>query len=151
MTYAKQMLDAHPRGGHPARPAELWAALLRLRVAGQRGNHTAMKEAADRLLALGPDAGTRLIASHALFDAGHFAEAQEVHQGITNDATSAPPLVRSDAYGALLRTLAERDLWPELEAQWEAWKGFVEASLPRPDVRVGSWQVRVANWRRQVA
>lgn len=124
-------------------PAEAWAAELRLRVAGVRGNYEALKSAALEFLDFHPDAAGRLLIGTALVQAGAFERATEVLAGIAHDE-NAPPLVRADAFNELLRTLASQDAWPRAIREWGAWQELSHNVLDEADGRVSAWQVRVA-------
>jgi len=125
-------------------PQEPWAAELRLRAAGARGNHSLLREAAAAFLSFSPDASGRLLAGLAFATAEDLVRAGEVLAGVAHDV-NAPPRVRTDAFAVLLRTLADRREWPQATREWSAWQRLSQRDLSAPDERVSAWQVRIAH------
>lgn len=124
-------------------PNTLWAAELRLRVAGERGAFSPIKTAAKKFLALGPDASGRLLAAKAMAKAGDLQGAGELAAVIAHEV-NASPLVRSEAFAVLVQTLADRDLWDSVRSEFVAWQKLIH-HLPSPDQRLSAWEVRIAN------
>lgn len=131
-------------------PDEMWAAELRLRVAGERGNFQLLKETAQHLLAFGPDASGRLLAGLAFAKAGELERAGEVLASVAHDV-NAPPIVRTDAFAGDMRTLADRGEWSQATRTWSEWQQFGRRMLDRPDDRISAWQVRIAHHARACA
>jgi hypothetical protein len=74
-------------------PDNVASAEVCLRIAGMSGQHSRMKEAADRFLDFGPDATGRLIAAAALAAAGEVRRGGEITAQIAHDP-NAPRRVR---------------------------------------------------------
>lgn len=127
-----------------ALPREPWAAELRLRVAGVRGNHQLLERTGQEFLDFRPDASGRLLAAMGLARAGRLDRASDVLGGVAHDL-NAPPMVRTDAFAALLRTLADRDAWEQASREWQSWQQLSHSQLDRPDDRVSAWQVRIVH------
>ena len=127
-------------------PDNVASAEVRLRIAGMRGQHSGMREAAERFLDFGPDATGRLIAAAALAAAGELRRAGEITAQIAHDP-NAPPRVRADAFVTLLQTLADRDKWNGADREWQAFQEFCNNELGGRDGRVSAWQVRVLHHR----
>ena len=124
-------------------PETMWAAELQLRVAGPKAASSILQAAAEKFLRYGPDAPGRLLAADALGRAGFPDRSGELLVTIAHE-TNAAPLVRSNAFAMLLKTLAERDLWKIARSEFAAWKQLGRR-LPRPDERISEWEVRIAN------
>ena len=127
-------------------PDDAASAEVRLRIAGMRGQHTSMKEAANRFLDFAPDAFGRLLAATALATAGELRRAGELTAQIAHDPNS-PPRMRADAFATLLQTLADRDLWQDADREWQAFQEFSNQQLDGTDGRVSAWQVRILHHR----
>jgi hypothetical protein len=127
-----------------ALPNEAWAAELRLEVARAGDDKDEIERAASAFLDFRPDAKGRLMAGTALARADQLARAGEVLAGVAHDL-NAPPRIRSDAFAVLIRTLADRDAWPQATREWKAWQALSSSQLERPDDRISAWQVRVLN------
>jgi hypothetical protein len=125
-------------------PEEVWAAEIRLRVAGVSGNKDRMQLAAEAFLKFSPDASGRLLSAQALGHAGNHDRARAVSAEVAADL-NAPPRVRADGFALLMTALAELDEWTEATRRWEQWQQLSFTELERPDPRVSSWQVRVAH------
>lgn len=127
-------------------PDDLAGAEARLRIAGLRGQHTAMRDAAARFLSFAPDASGRLLAATALAQSGDLGRASEVCGLIAHDPNVAPR-VRADAFALLLQTLADRDCWPDADREWQAFQIFSRDCLEHAGGRVSAWQVRILHHR----
>ena len=127
-------------------PDDAPSAEARLRIAGMRGQHSGMKEAAERFLDFAPDATGRLIAAVALAAAGEVRRAGEITAQIAHDP-NAPPRIRADAFATRLQTLADRDRWQDADREWHAFQEFSYNELARIDGRVSAWQVRILHHR----
>lgn len=123
-------------------PDEAWAAEVRLRVAGAGGNKDSMRETANAFLRFAPDASGRLLAARALAQADELELAGQITTDIAYGPNN-PPRVRSDAFHTLIKTLADRDEWRDVERTWASWRDFSFRELSGPDGRVSAWQVRV--------
>jgi hypothetical protein len=130
-----------------ALPETIWAAEIRLRLAGERGAASILRETAERFMEFGPDASGRLLAAIALRRAGEPTQAAGLFATMANDS-NVSPVLRTEAYAGLLHTLADRDEWERASREWEAWRQFGETELPRPDGRISAWQVRIAHHAR---
>jgi hypothetical protein len=127
-------------------PDDAPSAEARLRIAGMRGQHSGMKEAAERFLDFAPDATGRLIAAVALAAAGEVRRAGEITAQIAHDP-NAPPRIRADAFATRLQSLAARDRWQDADREWQAFQEFSYNELARIDGRVSAWQVRILHHR----
>jgi hypothetical protein len=125
-------------------PDTIWAAEIRLRVAGVRGGTSVVKRAADKFLEFGPDASGRLLAAKAFGRAGELERSGQLFATIANES-NVSPVLRSEGYAGLLQTLADRDEWERAAREWEAWQQFGHRKLSRPDDRISAWQVRIAH------
>lgn len=122
-----------------------WASELRLRAAGVRGVTSVLRAAADNLLQHGPDPSGRLLAARALVRTGETGRATGELRTVAGQQ-SAPPVLRSDAYAALLRLYAEGDDWPKAittYTEWVEWSARDGDGIRDP--RISSWQVRIAH------
>jgi len=127
-------------------PDTIWAAELQLEVADSRGTASGLRAAASKLLSLGPGAASRLHAAGAFGGAGDLEKAGELAAAIAH-SVNAPAIVRSNAFEALMRSLAGRDLWEQASDEFEKWQQFARQHLPRPDPRLSAWEVRIASHR----
>jgi hypothetical protein len=127
-------------------PDDAPSAEVRLRIAAMRGQHTGMREAAERFLEFAPDASGRLLAATALAHAGELRRAGEITALIAHDPNS-PPRIRADAFATLLQTLADRNRWEDANREWQAFRDFSNQELRGGDERVSAWQVRVFHHR----
>jgi hypothetical protein len=133
---AQEMLDGYGD--------ESWVAELRLRVALKRGNHVLIRQAAERLLQKGPDAGLRLLCGRSFKRVGDLGLAKTVLAGVAFDDGAARP-VRGEAFSELMHIAADEDEWEVAKETLARWQ-----RLEPPDERVNLWQPRVANrWRRR--
>lgn len=128
-------------------PDDASSAEVRLRIAGMRGQHSKMREAAERFLEFAPDAFGRLLAATALATAGELRRAGELTAQIAHDPNS-PPRMRADAFATLLQTLADRNQWSDADREWQVFQNFSNREL-RDDSRVSAWQVRILHHRGQ--
>jgi hypothetical protein len=128
-------------------PHEAWVAELRLMLAGERGNHEQLRSAAAAFLAFGPGSPGQVLAAKSYAKAGDLGRAAEILTLVTQNP-NAPPVVRSDAFALLMRTLADRDLWHEAVSTYARWEAFVRSDLPHFDDRLSAWQVRIAHRKR---
>jgi tetratricopeptide (TPR) repeat protein len=126
-----------------ALPDASWVAELRLRLALNRNRHDEMREAAEKLLDFAPDASGRLLTANAFAKAGELKRAGQLFRVIAHEA-NASPVLRSNAFAGLMRTLAERDLWQQASEEWDSWRTFASRHLNQSDQRISEWQVRVA-------
>lgn len=123
-------------------PNTMWAAELQLRVIGPSGAPTALIAAAEKFLRFGPDASGRLLAATALGNADQGERAGELLVTIAHEA-NASPIIRSDAFAALLQSLSNRELWDLARTEFAAWRQLAR-DLPRPEGRISEWEVRIA-------
>ena len=126
---------------------EVWVAELRVRVAGARGAHGSLRDAAARLMLHAPHASARLLAGRAFTEGGDLPQALQTFLGVANDL-SAPPAVRADAFHELLRTSIRADEWDVATRSLESWQQLSAGHLSRPDPRINAWQVRVLHHNR---
>ena len=125
------------------RPDEPWVAELRLVVAGVRGAHTPLREAAENFLRHAPHAPGRLLAARGLAESRALPEARDVLLALAHDH-SAAPRVRADAFDLLMHVCADLDDWQLAERSLIAWQRFVNDDLHAIDPRISQWQPRVA-------
>jgi hypothetical protein len=125
------------------RPDEPWVAELRLVVAGVRGAHAPLREAAETFLRHAPHAPGRLLAARGLAESRALPEARDVLIALAHDH-SAAPRVRADAFDLLMQVCADLDDWQVAERSLIAWQRFVNHELRAIDPRISQWQPRVA-------
>jgi hypothetical protein len=89
-----------------------------------------------------PDASGRLLAGMALSEAEEVERSIEVLGGVAHDLNAAP-IVRTDAFHALLSDLAKQDRWEDANRNWQTWRLMSRLDLHRPDGRVDAWQARL--------
>jgi hypothetical protein len=128
-------------------PAEVWAAEVRVRVAGVAEDDEAMLAAAKEFLGFSPDGAGRILAARGLARGGDLERAGEVCGSVARDPNT-PAIVRSDGFHIFMKTLADRDAWTMAEGVWEEWRDFGFRELPNFDGRISAWQVRVIHNRR---
>jgi tetratricopeptide (TPR) repeat protein len=121
-----------------------WALEVMVRVAKIWGPGPRRAEAANRLLARGPDQAMQLECGQALAAGGRFDRAREVLVRLAGDG-SAPRSIRSLAFHfSLLVVARDLDEWEQADALLAEW---IEA-LPG-DPEISSWQPAIANHRRR--
>jgi hypothetical protein len=125
------------------RPDEPWVAELRLVVAGVRGAHTPLREAAESFLRHAPHAPGRLLAARGLAESRALPEARDVLLALAHD-NSAAPRVRVDAFDLLMHVCADLNDWQLAERSLIAWQRYVNDDLRAVDPRISQWQPRVA-------
>ena len=143
---AKRYDEAESLAG--ALPAPAWAAQLRLEVALARGRHSSLQLAAEQVLSFRPEQSSHLRAGIALARAGLLDRAGEVAAGVAHDLNT-PPVIRADAFEALLKVRAQQDDWASASREWELWQRLSHRELDRLDARVSAWQVHVTHHARQ--
>lgn len=126
---AEELLNEHP---------DLWARATQLHLAMVRGQYTAMRRAANGVLAMGPSQSLRVEAGQALFRCGDLDRSLENLRQVTYDR-SAPAAARADACELAVRIAACRDDWALADTIHRDW---IDA-LPS-DTRANVWAPRIA-------
>ena len=122
-------------------PAEAWAAETRLRVAQRRGKLSDIRATAQEFMSHAPDAAGRVMAARGFLRAGDTERGEDILTVVAYDPNS-PPRDRVMAFHHLLRSLADRDQWDNVDRHWKAWRDAF-TTLRRADPLLSSWQVRV--------
>ncbi|MGN6664642.1 MAG: hypothetical protein ACTHK6_10630 [Solirubrobacterales bacterium] len=121
---------------------ERWALEAMLRVAKIWGPGPRRAEAAERLLARGPDQPMQLECGQAFAADGQFERAREVLVRLAGDHSAAKS-IRSLAFDFSIRVVGrELDDWDHAEELLQQWS----EALPG-DPRISSWQPAIANHR----
>jgi hypothetical protein len=84
-----------------------WAAIARLRVATSWGRHSAMRTAADAVMAVGPGQALKVECGRAYARIGEFDRAREVLMQVATD-DNASGVVRAEAYFLLVSIVGPR-------------------------------------------
>ena len=88
-----------------------------------------------------PDAAGRVMAARGFLRAGDAERGEDILTVVAYDPNS-PPRDRGMAFHHLLRSLADRDQWDDVDRHWKAWRDAF-TTLRRADPLLSSWQVRV--------
>jgi hypothetical protein len=114
-----------------------WTLPARLRIAFRWGRTSVLKKAADDLMAEGPGQGLKLECGRAYGKTGMLARAREVLADVARD-TTAPPMLRTDAYRLLVVTAVRQEDWKAARRFLHDWvklrPGDTRASVVAPTI-----------------